>query len=58
MVGCKASNNLVQLIDFELYLKHDIRWNLETHLSKMNWKKTNLLFFAFYMFEILSHIFI
>jgi len=38
MVDCKASNNLVQLIDFELYLKHDIRWNLETHLSKMNWK--------------------
>jgi len=25
MVDCKASNNLVQLIDFELYLKHDIR---------------------------------
>jgi hypothetical protein len=32
--------------------------NLETHLSKMNWKKTKPLFFAFYMFEMLSHIFV
>jgi hypothetical protein len=32
--------------------------NLETDLSKMNWKKTNLLFLALYMFEILSHIFV
>jgi hypothetical protein len=32
--------------------------NLETHLNKMNWKKTNLLFLALYMFEVLSQIFI
>jgi hypothetical protein len=24
MVGCKAPNNLVQLIDIELYLKHEL----------------------------------
>jgi hypothetical protein len=32
--------------------------SLKAHLSEMNWKMTNLVFFVLYIFEMWSHLFL